>query len=213
MIPRRMLIGVMGGGLLAPTLGRKLFHQAAVETGAAPSEASAIARHRRQLFDDPADPVEGNPLGRVGVVEFYDPRCPYCKTMRPVMRRLTETDKSIRLIQKTVAMLGPDSLLEAKVITAAGLQGGAIPMRAWIMDQGAAPSLAAMLAAAHRRKLDTAKLKADMEGRAVQHMVSANLALAAALGIDGTPAFIIGTTLIPGAVDLATMRGIIAANG
>jgi protein-disulfide isomerase len=212
MIPRRALIGVMGAGLLAPTVGRKLFHQAAVETGASPSQASAIARHRRQLFGDPADPVEGNPLGRIAVVEFYDPRCPYCKAMRPVMRRLVETDRSIRLIQKTVAMLGPDSVLEASVIIAAGLQGGAIPMRAWIMDQGAPPSLDAMLAAARHRKLDVAKLKAGMDGKTVQHILSANLALAAALGIDGTPAFVIGTTLIPGAVSLAAMRGVIAAS-
>jgi protein-disulfide isomerase len=212
MIPRRMLIGVMGGGLLAPTIGRKLFHQAAVETGAAASQGSEIAQHRQQLFDNPADPVEGNPLGRIAVVEFYDPRCPYCKAMRPVMRRLTGTDKSIRLIQKTLAMLGPDSTLEARVVIAAGLQNGAIPMRAWIMDQGAPPSLDAMLAAANRRKLDPAKLKTDMAGKTVQHILSENMALAAALGIDGTPTFIIGNTLVPGAVSLATMRGIIAAN-
>ena len=212
MIPRRMLIGVMGGGLLAPTIGRRLFHQAAVETGAAPGEAGEIARHRPQLFDDPADPVEGNPLGRVGIVEFFDPRCPYCKAMRPVMRRLTGSDKSIRLIQKTLAMLGPDSTLEARVIIAAGLQNGAIPMRAWIMDQGPPPSLDAMLAAARHRNLDAAKLKKAMEGETVQRILAANMALAAALGIEGTPSFIIGNTLVPGAVSLATMRGIIAAN-
>lgn len=127
MIPRRMLIGAMSAGLLAPTVGRKLFHQAAVEAGAAPGQAGEIARHRQQLFDDPVDPVQGNRLARVAVVEFYDPRCPYCKAMRPVMRRLVKTDASIRLIQKTVAMLGPDSVMEAKVIIAAGLQGGASP--------------------------------------------------------------------------------------
>jgi len=69
-----------------------------------------------------------------------------------------------------------------------------------------------MLAAARQRNLDAAKLKKAMEGEAVQRILAANMALAAALGIDGTPSFIIGNTLVPGAVSLATMRGIIAAN-
>lgn len=85
-------------------------------------------------------------------------------------------------------------------------------MRACFMDQSALPSLDAMLAAARRRKLDIAKLKTGMESKAVEHILPVNLALAADLGIDGTPSFIVGTTLIPGAVSLATMRGIIAAN-
>jgi protein-disulfide isomerase len=212
MIPRRLLIGAMGAGLLAPTIGRKLFHQAAIAAGTSPGTPELITQNQARLFDDPADPVEGNLLGRVAIAEFYDPRCPYCKAMRPVLRRLIEGDRSIRLILKTVAMLGPASTAESQVIVAAGLQGGAIPMRAWIMDQSAPPSLDAMLAAAGRRKFDVTRLKTDINGKTAHSMLAANLALATALGIDGTPAFVIGDTLVPGAVNLATLRGIVAAN-
>lgn len=201
----------MGAGLLWPTVGRRLVHQISVDAGAAPDQSAAIMSHAEQLFHDPSDPIEGNPLGSIAVVEFYDPRCPYCKAMRPVMRHLMRTDGRIRLIQKTVAMLGPDSVLEAKVIVAAGLQGCAIAMRSWIMDQSAPPAIGAMLAASDRRKLDTSLLKADLESETVRRSLAANRRLAAALAIEGTPAFVIGRTLVPGAVDLATMRRVIDA--
>lgn len=201
----------MGAGLLWPTVGRRLVHQISVDAGVVPDQSAAIMSHAEQLFHDPSDPVEGNPLGSIAVVEFYDPRCPYCKAMRPVMRNLMRTDGRIRLIQKTVAMLGPDSVLEAKIIVAAGLQGGAIAMRAWILDQSAPPTIATMLAASASRKLDASLLKTDMESVAVRRSLAANRRLAAALGIEGTPAFVIGRTLVPGAVDLATMRSIIAS--
>lgn len=211
MIPRRLLIGVMGAGLLWPTIGRRLVHQISVEVGAAPNQHDAIIANSEQLFHDQSDPIQGNPMGSLAVVEFYDPRCPYCNAMRPVMRQLIRTDGRIRLIQKTLAMLGPDSVLEAKMIIAAGLQGRGIAMRSWIMDQRRPPSATEMLAAADSRRLNITQLKTDLESEAVRHSLAANRRLATALSIEGTPTFIVGRTLVPGAVDLATMRSLIDA--
>ncbi len=58
----------------------------------------ALASRSRQLRDDPADPVAGNPREDVTVVEFYDPRCPYCRAMRPVVARLLAADPGVRLV-------------------------------------------------------------------------------------------------------------------
>ena len=91
---------------------------------------AALASRSRQLRDDPADPVAGNPHGDVTVVEFYDPRCPYCRAMRPVVARLLAADPGVRLVYKDIPVLGPDSRLDARALLAAQRQGGYLPMQA-----------------------------------------------------------------------------------
>ena len=54
--------------------------------------------------------------------------------------------------------------------------------------------------------LDTAKLKTDMAKAEIDALIKRNLELAHVLDIRGTPAFVIGNELIPGAVDAATLR-------
>ena len=63
---------------------------------------------------------------------------------------------------------------------------------------------------AERLGLDWARLRRDMDDPAVGRRLEANTRLAGALRIEGTPALIIGDTLVPGAVDLATLERLVA---
>ena len=72
---------------------------------------------------DPADPVLGNPLANVTIVEFYDTRCPYCRRMLPTHAALLQADPNVRIVFKDLPILGPASQLEGRALLAAQRQG------------------------------------------------------------------------------------------
>ena len=72
---------------------------------------AAITANAEALFRDPADPAIGNPRGAVTVVEFFDPRCAYCKRMRPVVEELLRRQRDVRWVLKDLPILGPGSVL------------------------------------------------------------------------------------------------------
>ncbi|MEE8532010.1 MAG: DsbA family protein, partial [Alphaproteobacteria bacterium] len=58
--------------------------------------------------------------------------------------------------------------------------------------------------------LDAERLKADMAKPEIEATIARNRALAQALGISGTPAFVIGDRIVPGAIDLSTLKQLVA---
>ena len=54
--------------------------------------------------------------------------------------------------------------------------------------------------------LDIDRMKLDMNSLDVDFEIRGNLRIARSLGLTGTPAFIVGTDLVPGATDLTTLR-------
>ncbi len=175
------------------------------------SNADAIAAQHAALVADPADAVAGNPAGDVTVVEFYDPRCPYCRQMLPVMAALLQADPQVRLVFKDIPILGPASVLEARALLAAQRQGHYLPFQDAIMHSTATPTAASLRAEAERQGMDAARFERDMADPAVQARLDKNLHLAAALHVDGTPALVIGNRMIPGAIELAELQQAISA--
>src|SRR6185312_4563542 len=155
---------------------------------------------------DPADPVAGNPNGDVTVIEFYDTRCPYCRRMLPTMAQLLRADPKVRLVYKDWPILGPASQLESRALLAAQRQGGYFKLQDALMREGTAPTSDTIRADAERLGLDGGQLLRDMEDPAIKARLDANLALAQQIGLQGTPALIIGQRLIGGAMDLPELR-------
>lgn len=159
----------------------------------------------------PGDPVAGNPKGAVTIVEFFDVRCPYCRQMNPVVAALLQRDHDVRVVYKDLAILGPASVLASRALLAAQRQGGYLKLRAALMAEPPDITEATIQAAATKLGLDWPRLRRDMADPAIMQRLRANVAAAQALGIDGTPAFLVGHTLIPGAVDLADLEKAVAA--
>lgn len=176
----------------------------------AAAAASAIAQEKSALLADPADPVAGNPKGDVTIVEFYDTRCPYCRTMRPVVDKLLQSDPKLRLVFKDIPVLGPASVLEARALLAAQRQGGYLKLQAALMEAPPSATMDTVHQAAEQVGLDWARLSKDMDDKAIKQRLNANLALANKLGIQGTPAYVVGTEMIPGAVQLADLQAVVA---
>ena len=179
---------------------------------AARSDArQALATHRRALFDDPATPVGGNPDGSATIVEFFDYSCPYCKAVEPALERLLARDHGLRFIYKEFPVLGPESVVAARAALAANRQGKYAAFHDAMMAVKGPFDDDRIYQVASSVGLDLARLKRDMASPQIAAELKANFTLADALDVHGTPTFIVGKEIVPGAVDIASLKRLIAA--
>ena len=171
-------------------------------------QTAAIAANQKKLLDDPLTPVGGNPDGDVTVVEFFDYRCTYCRRVVSSLRELLDEDDGLRVVFKDMPVLGPDSVRAARAALASRKQDGYVPFHFALMASDDL-SPAGIRATAKGVGLDPDRLEADMEAPEVSAVLEANYALAHELGIEGTPAFVIGDQLIPGAIEKARLEHLI----
>jgi protein-disulfide isomerase len=178
---------------------------------AAHRRAQEVVRTRREeLLHDPGSPVGGNPAGTVTVVEFFDYRCPHCRRMAPVVRALAAEDATVRLVFKEWPILGEESVIAARAALAAAAQGRYVEAHDRLMRASGPLTAPRVVQTLVELGLDEARLRRDMEGPEVAATITRAHALAQTLGLDGTPAFVVGDDVIMGAVDLDTLRTLVA---
>lgn len=170
----------------------------------AETQKQALKSHHDELFADPQSPVLGNPDGDVTVVEFFDYRCGYCKHVEPSVEALLTNDKKVRLVLKEFPILGPDSVLATRAALAANKMGRYKEFHTALMAAGRVDETA-IDALAARLGFDMARFHAERDSDATSAALEKNRKLADSLGIGGTPAFVVGERLIPGAADAATL--------
>ena len=176
------------------------------------ADAGEVLNDRRsEIFDDPATPVGGNSHGDVTVVEFFDYRCPYCKQVQPALQTLLDQDHKLRFIYKEMPVLGAASVVAARAALAAQRQGKYEAFHAAMMGTKGQITEDTVDRIAGSVGLDVDWLKQDMAASEIVRALRANVALAHALNIHGTPGFIIGNRIVAGALDLDTLKNMIAA--
>jgi protein-disulfide isomerase len=171
--------------------------------------AAALTTRRNELDNDPDSPVAGNPKGNVTVVEFFDYRCPYCKQVVPAIDALLAEDKQLRFVYKEFPVLGADSVLAAKAALAARKQGKYDAMHRALMTMKGQINDSAVFKVAGSVGLDVERLKRDMADPAIERMLKATHKLADELDIRGTPAFVVGDEIVPGAISVDALRQLI----
>ena len=169
-----------------------------------------IAERSQELFHDTGSPVGGNPKGDVTLVEFFDYRCGHCRRVTGTLKAIQERDPKLRVVYKEFPILGPGSVLAAKAALASRSQGKYLPFHNVLMKHAGPFSEEGILKAAESVGLDAERLKRDMEDPDIRTILERNRRLADALGITGTPVFVIGDELIPGAVGPEKFRELIA---
>src|SRR5690606_16749914 len=147
-------------------------------------------------------PVIGNPAGDVTLVEFFDYRCPYCKRASATLAQLVEEDPKLRVVMKEFPILSQESVQAARAALAARQQGKYEAFHFALMQGGGGFSDEEILLVAEQVGLDTGALQQAMRDPAVEALLRDVNGLAGELGITGTLAFVIGDTLIPGAVGI-----------
>lgn len=195
-----------------PSILRDAFEslERAEQEARATAQSRAIAQNAHSLFQDPAAPVKGNPQGRVVLAEFFDVRCGFCKQLHPVMDQLVRREGDVRVVLVDLPILGPASVLGARALIAAQRQGRYVPLYDALLRLREEITEPVLRREAERAGLDWPRLRREMDEAATTQRIERNLALARALDIQGTPAILGGTTLLPGAVDLATLQRLTA---
>lgn len=174
------------------------------------SQAASRAAIAQNQLVTPADPSVGDANGDITIVEFFDTRCPYCRKLEPVMDSFLAKDRKVRLVYKDLPILGPASVLGTKALLAAQKQNAYAKMREAVMKLPRETTLPQIEATARGLGLDWPRMSKDMADPDIQSRIDANLKLAHALGIQGTPALVVGNELIPGAVDLQELQKAVA---
>ncbi len=173
----------------------------------------ALATKQNELLHDPTSPVSGNLKGEITLVEFYDYRCGYCKKAASAVTELQKVDPRVRVVYKDFPILGEPSELAAKAALASQAQGKHQVLHEALLASHADMTKDEILKIAVAVGLDPKRLESDMANPKWQAVIDKNRALAQELGISGTPGFIVGTELVPGALDLNGLKELIARAG
>tara|TARA_B110000208_G_scaffold111283_1_gene137386 strand:+ start:147 stop:743 length:597 start_codon:yes stop_codon:yes gene_type:complete len=171
-------------------------------------QSVALLSSRRDVLErDPNAPVLGNVDGDVTIVEFFDYNCPYCKRVKPEIQALMAADPDIRLVCREWPILGEGSVFAARAALAARNQGKYEEFHWAIMGLQGRAEEASILNAAVEIGLDADKLRADMDAPEINEHIQTSMELAAALGFNGTPSFVIGEALVPGFIKTVQFEG------
>ena len=173
----------------------------------------ALATKQHDLLHDPTSPVSGNLKGEITLVEFYDYRCGYCKKAAQAVTELQKDDPRVRVVYKDFPILGEPSELAAKAALASQAQGKHQVFHEALLASHTDMTKEEILKIAVGVGLDGTRLEADMANPEWQAVIEKNRALAQELGISGTPGFIVGNELVPGALDLNGLKELIARAG
>ena len=172
---------------------------------------AAIAAMHDAIFNDPGQVVVGNPEGDVTLVEFFDYNCGYCRSALPDMAALLAEDPNLRVIFKEFPILSNESIDAARV----AVQVGESDVDYWSFHEALFSSRGKVdkqvaLAAATDLGLSQVNLELGMDSDSVAKSIQTSYEIAKALNISGTPTYIIGNEIIPGAIGIDELRGRIA---
>jgi protein-disulfide isomerase len=170
---------------------------------------SAIKNHSEALFNSPRQVVLGNPQGDVTFVEFFDYNCGYCKRALTDMTTLLGNDPKLKVVLKEFPVLGPGSVEAAQVAVAVRMQDKSgkkyLEFHQKLLGGRGQVDKAKALAAAKDVGLDMARLEKDLKSDEVAKTIEESMKLAEALGLNGTPSYVIGNDVVIGAVGLAQL--------
>ncbi|OKO70438.1 DsbA family protein [Bradyrhizobium sp. AS23.2] len=168
---------------------------------------------REAILRDPATPTTGNPKGDLTIVVFFDYNCPYCKQSEPELMRLVKTDGRIRLVYKDWPILTEASIKGAQWALAAKYQGRYDEAHfAMMAIPGAKIPAERMREAIAKAGVDMDRLDADLQTHAgeITALLRRNLAQADSLGLQGTPAYIVGQYRVTSALNYEGFKHVAA---
>lgn len=163
------------------------------------------------LHNNPDTPYAGNPNGDVMIAEFYDYNCGYCKKAMPTIDQLLKEDSNIKISFIEFPILSPNSQLIAKYALAVHRLDADkfYAFHKQLMESRGSKSEESLIEMVTNMGLDGSKAKEIANGEEIQQYLQASNKLGREIGVNGTPAFVIGNRLIPGAVSYEDLRKIV----
>jgi protein-disulfide isomerase len=168
-----------------------------------------ISEKKASIFAAKSDFVMGNPNGDITVVEFFDYNCGWCKRAVDEVTKLVKADPNVRIVFKELPIFGENSTFAAKAAMASIHQGkywdfhlALMKERQVIKDN--------VFRIAENVGLNVTKLKEDMANPAYDVALKETAQIAQALGIEGTPGFIVDAKVSVGFVPADGLQEMIA---
>jgi len=185
------------------------------QSAEAEKHRAAVVENKATIFTSPHQVVLGNPQGNVTMVEFFDYNCGFCKRALGDMLDLIKSDSNLKFVLKEFPVLGEGSVEAARVAVAARMQDTTgkkyIEFHQKLLgSRGAADKMRA-LAVAKEVGFDMARIEKDMGSDEVKKTIEENMKLAEALGVNGTPSYVVGEEVVVGAVGIDALREKIGA--
>ena len=202
---RRETLGLLGAG--AVILGIQIAPGSALGQG---TDETVLTE--ALVLRDPDIPVAGNAGGDVTIVEYFDYQCPYCRKIEPDLRQVVQDDGKVRLVFKDWPILGPASVVAARLALASKYQEKFVQAHDALIGVNARltePRIRELLAGAG---IDVDRLDRDLaaNANAIDAILARNGDQAVAFGFRGTPSFIVGKFRVPGILTVAQFGQVIA---
>jgi protein-disulfide isomerase len=166
-------------------------------------QIAGVRQHKEVLFNSSHQVTLGNPRGDVTMVEFFDYNCGYCKRALGDMLALLKSDPNLKVVLKEYPVLGPGSLEAAKVAVAARMQDKSgkkyLDFHQKLLGGHGPADKARALAAAKDAGFDMARIEKDLASEEVRDTLKETMKVADAIGLNGTPSYVIGSDVVIGA--------------
>jgi protein-disulfide isomerase len=171
---------------------------------------ASVAKNAETIFNSPRGVVLGNKDGDVTFVEFFDYNCGYCKRAMVDMLELMKADPKLKVVLKEFPVLSQGSVEAAQVAVAVRMQDATgkkyLDFHQKLLTGRGAADKARAMAAAKEAGLDMARIEKDLASPEVRATLEENFKLAEAMGMNGTPSYVIGKQVVIGAVGLEALR-------
>ena len=167
---------------------------------------------QNKLVNDNSSPVSGNQNGDVTIVEFFDYQCGYCKKVFSFIPTLLKQDKNLRFIFKELPILSPESEMAARVALVVWKYNKEkyFQFHKTLMEAQTRLSKNNLMRTAKKLGINVTRIEMEMGSDEIDNILLRNQELAKNLGIRGTPAFVIGQQIIPGAIGLRDIQNLVS---
>lgn len=207
----------IGGSLLAAVSGSIVLARdnapaPPASEGPREPQASQQPELTREMFlEDEVAPRVQPAAFDTTIVMYTDYQCPYCRQAHVALQQLVAEDKKVRILYRDWPIFGRASEQAARLAIASKWQSRHTEFHDALMRTPGKLSDETIRAAAKKAGVDWARLQTDLKthGSEIEALLQRNDVQANSLGLDGTPGFIIGETLVPGGIELAGLRDMV----
>lgn len=175
-------------------------------------EVTKMLDSNREAIETPyAGAWTGAKDGDVTLVEFFDYNCPYCRVSHPDVQRLLREDPKLRVVYRDFPVLGPASEEAALASLSAAKQGRYTAFYNRNFEEPGRPNHERTIRMVRAAGLNEVRTAADMNSAEIKNEVRKNLDLGRALGLTGTPSYVVGNKILSGAVGYEELKKAVAA--
>lgn len=174
-------------------------------------EVEKLLASNRAAIETPfAGAWTGAKDGDVVLVEFFDFNCPFCRKSSADVERLLKEDPGLKVVFRDMPVLGPDSERFAMASLSAARQGRYMAFYRQVFAGQGALSQERLIRSVRQAGLEEARVASDLGSKELQAEVEKNLSLGRALGLTGTPSYVVGNRILYGAVGYDELKQAIA---